>query len=187
MKKVLFLGFNLAIICAVAAGALAGVYALTKERIEKQIWEQQVKAARKVLPQAKKFELEKKLQERAKKRFSIVDKIFAGYDSEGKVIGYAIQVLPRGYGGPINLVVGIFKGKVKGMEIVDLKETPGLGDGVLNKEWQKQFRGKTAGDPLEIRKDIDAVSGATISSKAVASGVKVALQVYEAFLKGEAQ
>ncbi len=187
MKKILFLSFNLAIICAIAAAALAGVYALTKERIEKQIWEQQVKAARKVLPEAKKFELEEKLQEEAKKKFSILDKVFTGYDTEGKVIGYAIQVLPRGYGGPITLMVGVSEGKVEEIEVVDLKETPGLGDGILNKDWQKQFLGKTVNDSLEVRKDIDAVSGATISSKAVANGVKAALEVFKTFLEEEAQ
>lgn len=182
MKKILFLGLNLAIICATAAGALAGVYALTKRRIEKQIWEQQVKAAREVLPQAKDFKLEEKLQKKAKEKFPLVDKIFTGYDSNGKIIGYAIQVLPRGYGGPITLMVGVFEGKVRGIEVVDLKETPGLGDGILNKSWQKQFLGKTADDPLEVRKDIDAVSGATISSKAVSAGVKTALEVTKTFL-----
>lgn len=176
MKQILFLGLNLAIICSLAAGALAGVYALTKERIERQIWEQQVKAARNVLPEAKKFELSDKLKKEAQKKFPIVDKVFLGYDSEGKVIGYAVQVLPRGYGGPITLMVGVYDNRVRKIEIVDLKETPGLGDVVLDKEWQKQFSGKTVDDPLEVGKDIDAISGATISSRAVAIGVKEALE-----------
>lgn len=187
MKKILLLGFNLAIICAIAAGALAGVYALTKERIEKQIWEQQVKAARKVLPMAKKFKLSQEYLQKAKKDFPILDKIFIGYDSEGKIVGYAIQVLPRGYGGPITLMVGVAEDKVIGLEVVDLKETPGLGTGVLDKKWQKQFLGKTAQDQLEVRKDVDAISGATISSKAVTIGVKTSLEVVKSFSEGREQ
>ncbi len=176
MRKILFLGMNLAIICAIAAGALAGVFALTKVKIEKQIWEQQVKAARLALPEAKKFKLSENLKKRAQKDFPMVDKIFSGYDKSGRLVGYAVQVLPRGYGGPIVLMVGVSRDRVEGIEIVDLKETPGLGDGVLNKNWQKQFLGKTAEDPLEVKKDVDAVSGATISSKAVTNGVKTALE-----------
>ncbi len=184
MRKILFLGFNLAVICAIAAGALSGVYTLTRERIEKHIWEQQVKAARKVLPEAKEFKLEPRLAKKAQKRFSILDKIFIGFNSKGEIVGYAFQVLPRGYGGPIILMVGISGGEVRGIEVVDLKETPGLGDGILNKGWQKQFLGRTLKDPLEVNKDIDAVSGATISSKAVTNGVKTALQVFEKFATG---
>ncbi len=185
MKKILLLGFNLAIICAIAASALAGVYALTRERIAKQIWEQQVKAAREVLPGAKEYKLEERLQSEAKNKFPVVDKIFGAYDSQGRAIGYAIQVMPRGYGGPIVLMVGVKEGKVQKIYVVDLKETPGLGDGIRDGKWQKQFAGKTIEDPLEVKKDIDAISGATISSKAVASGVKAALEVFETFLSGE--
>ena len=91
--------------------------------------------------------------------------------------GKAIQVSTRGYGGPIDMLVGIDEqGKVSGVKILNQRETPGLGAGISKPAFLKQFIGKTKNDPLVPKNDIDAITGATISSRAVCLGVKNALE-----------
>ena len=91
--------------------------------------------------------------------------------------GRAISVSPKGYSGPIDMLVGIDpQGKVSGVKILAHRETPGLGANIAKPKFLDQFKGKTMNDPIEPKKDIDAVTGATISSKAVCNGVKEALR-----------
>lgn len=91
--------------------------------------------------------------------------------------GKALVVAPRGYGGKIEMLVGVdSSGKVTGVKILNHTETPGLGANIVRPDFLKQFVGKSAGDPIEPKKDIDAITGATISSKAVCMGVKEALR-----------
>ena len=89
--------------------------------------------------------------------------------------GEAITVAPRGYAGPINMLVGVDKAKVVGVKILNHRETPGLGNKIVKPEFLRQFAGKTLTDPIEPKKDIDAITGATISSRAVSKGVREAL------------
>jgi len=91
--------------------------------------------------------------------------------------GKAVSVSPRGYSGPINMIVGVDKsGKVVGIKILNQTETPGLGADVVKPKFLNQFIGKTGKDPIEPKKDIDTITGATISSRAVCKGVKEALE-----------
>lgn len=92
---------------------------------------------------------------------------------EGKVF----QVSPQGYGGPISMLVGVGSfGEVTGVKILSQRETPGLGANIIKVLFLRQFVGKTVKDPLEPKQDIDAITGATISTKAICKGVKDALR-----------
>jgi electron transport complex protein RnfG len=94
--------------------------------------------------------------------------------------GRAIAVKSRGYGGEIELLVGIDEqGKVSGLKVLNHRETPGLGANIVKPDFLNQFKGKTAADKLEAKMDIDAISGATISSRAVCKGVKDALEKFQ--------
>lgn len=91
--------------------------------------------------------------------------------------GKAIRVSARGYSGPFDMLVGIDKeGKVSGLKILNQRETPGLGANISKPSFLKQFVGKSAQDPIEPKKDIDAITGATISSRGVCEGVRQALR-----------
>lgn len=72
-------------------------------------------------------------------------------------------------------------GAVRGIEIMDYRETHG-GE-VRNAKWRAQFSGKRAGAPLELDEDIKNISGATLSCKHIADGVRRLLASYEAVLK----
>ena len=73
--------------------------------------------------------------------------------------------------------------RVKGMKILSQRETPGLGTNVEKPKFQKQFIGKGMKDAIEPKKDIDAITGATISSRAVCEGVKTVLRDSEQYRK----
>ena len=92
--------------------------------------------------------------------------------------GCIVQVTVKGYGGPIEVKVGVLKdGAVAGMEVggAAFAETPGLGEGVKDEAFWSQFIGKTGS--FEINSNVDAISGATISSTAVVKAVNAALAI----------
>jgi len=97
--------------------------------------------------------------------------------------GVVRQILVKGYSSDIEILVGIDKDrKVSGLKILSQRETPGLGAKIVQKQFLDQFIGKQLGDPLEPKKDIDAITGATISSRAVCNGVR---QVLKSALGGD--
>ena len=106
----------------------------------------------------------------------LVTKVFAS-DA-----GYAIEVTPSGFNAAIDMMVGVSKdGKVLGISIISCTDTPGLGATVAaensaGEAFRSQFVGMSG--KLAVTKDggaVDAVTSATISSRAVTSGVNAAL------------
>ena len=100
---------------------------------------------------------------------------------EGKLAGYCVQVTTNGFGGAINMMVGVDAvGKVTGVSILSMSETAGLGARASEPGFLGQFQG-LSGQPM-LKKDdaqrgeIDAISGATITSRAVTHGVDAALE-----------
>lgn len=181
------LGLILMLVSAVSAGALSVTYAVTKDRIASQKKLEELKAVMRALPGARSprdlAELPREAA-RAARIYPDVAKIFRA-GKESAPTGYCVQVVPRGFGGPILMAVGITPdGEVAGVAVISHRETPGLGSGAAEPRWLAQFRGKGARDPLVVGEDIDAVSGATRSSKAVTAGVREALEVYRRLLEG---
>lgn len=87
--------------------------------------------------------------------------------------GYCVSLYARGFGGNVDMMVGVFSsGQIAGVEIVSHSETPGLGSRVDDAEYLRQYFGQ--GGKLTIGEEISAISGATISSKAVLAGVNAA-------------
>ena len=104
-------------------------------------------------------------------------------------IGYAVNVSSQGYGGEISMLVCFdTKGTLLGVGIVSLSETQGVGTRVTSVEFLAQFEGKTA--PLKLvtttpseKSHIAVISGATISSRAVVSGVNKASVLLEEYFE----
>lgn len=107
--------------------------------------------------------------------FSEKDIYYDAYDKDGKLIGRVLKIEAPGYSSIINALVGIdLENKITGIDIIDQQETPGLGANIEKEDFLNQFIGKTK-DLLKIKKDggeIDAVTGATISSRAITNGVR---------------
>ena len=95
------------------------------------------------------------------------------YSNEVK-IGFAFLARGMGYGGHIDILVGLENETIKGIGIVTHRETPGMGDRITEPEFKDQFLGLYIGDAALKRDDgrIDAITGATISSRAVAEAVR---------------
>lgn len=160
-------GVVLMVICFCASLLLAFVYQLTQPVIESQRSREEMALLKEVLPAAGKF---KGVTRHDEAYFEGIDK--------GKTIGFVIRAASKGYAGDIKMLVGIDSdGRIKGVRILEHAETPGLGARIAeiksgeNHPWfLEQFKEKNAKD-LKFS-DIQAITGATISSRAVFDGIK---------------
>ncbi|MBA3046188.1 MAG: RnfABCDGE type electron transport complex subunit G [Candidatus Thermoplasmatota archaeon] len=110
-------------------------------------------------------------------------------DGAGDVVGYAFTVIGSGYGGDIDMLVGIESdmATIRGLSVITHSETPGLGAKITEPWFQEQFQGKDINAlALSVNGgDIDAISGATISSSAVVDAVKETVLAKIAELQSE--
>ena len=190
MREVLRLGVVLLVVCAVAGAVLAVVNGITSDRIAAQATIRLQQALRDVLPEADEFRDETDTLSLVKAEgsvggklpFAIIDKMYTGY-SQGVRRGFAFMCVPAGYGGVIETVVGVSSsGNVTGVSVIRHSETPGLGANITGSEFQKRFVGISRGTEVKVKKDggqVDAITGATVSSRAVSNAVNEALQVFE--------
>ena len=108
-----------------------------------------------------------------------------GFDKDGKVTGAVFKVSPRGFGGLINTMVGInAEGKIINYKILSLSETPGLGSKLTSEKFTNNMKALLTSDSpdvFKVKKDggnVDAVTAATISSRAFCNGMNEALEYY---------
>ncbi len=189
-KDMFKLGLNLLIISAVAALLLAFTNNVTADTIAKRNEQANAEARKLVLESAQDFEQVKDVKTDNSKGVE-VSEIYEAKDASGNTVGYTLKVLPSGYGGTIELMVGIdsAKGQVSGINVVSNSETAGLGAKATNPEFSDQYKGKPL-EELSVLKngtpgdtEIKAISGATITSTAVTNGVDAAIEVYNNSLK----
>lgn len=103
--------------------------------------------------------------------------------SGGALTGYCVFVEQKGFGGTISLIVGTDpSGVAIGVKILNMSETPGLGSKTNDADYLSQYIGKTS--DITLGDNIDAIAGATISSKAVYNAVKAALTAVENLPEG---
>jgi len=174
MKQLTQFGVTLGLICLFATLVLAVTYEITKPKIDEQMRMEEQRALKVVIPEADSFEAK------------TIDNI--GYFDAlkgGELVGYCVNARAVGYGGGIRLVVGITPdGVIKGIEVLQHQETPGLGSkikeirpGESEPYFLKQFKGKEA-STVVVRKNIDAITGATISSKALTDAVRTTVDEF---------
>ena len=170
---VLRLAGTLLLICAVTAGLLAGVNSITAPIIDELNAAKTQEAISAVLPGG--FDTE--IADYADAS-GIVSKVYQGAN------GYAVEVGPGGFDNTITMMVGIDnEGKVLGISVVNHTETAGLGavadaDTPKGIAFREQFMG--ASGSVSVTKDggtMDAITGATITSRAICVGVNAALDV----------
>ena len=105
----------------------------------------------------------------------------------GSPVGYSISTFTeKGYSGKFTLMVGLDKnGAVNNITVLENKETPGLGTRMAEPEFKDQFKGRRGDKPFAVKNDdgdIDAITGATISSRAFCDAVNRAFSVYTMYL-----
>ena len=189
-KDMFKLGLNLLIISAVAALLLALTNSVTASTIAQRNEQANAEARKLVLESAQDFEEVKDVKTDNSKGVK-VSEIYEAKDASGNTVGYTLKVLPSGYGGTIELMVGIdsANGQVSGINVVSNSETAGLGAKSTDPEFSDQYKGKPL-EELSVLKngtpgdtEIKAISGATITSTAVTNGVDAAIEVYNNSLK----
>jgi len=160
---------------------IIGIYLLTFDTIKENKARELQQAIFKVLPGVSK--IQKLHYENNQLLIVNIDgmddeMIFAGYDQQGQFVGYAIQGAGPGFQDTISLLFGYIPSEiiVTGMEILDSRETPGLGDKIFkDMAFVNEFKGLSIQSELKAVKkgkktrenEIDSITGATISSKAV--------------------
>lgn len=174
----------LTLICIVCSALLSGVYALTAAPIEKANADKLNDAIGEVLPAFSSLS-EAKTIELGGKTYSYYEVA----DSAANVVGYAINSAVGGFGGPVSLMVGVLAdGTVYNTKVLSHSETPGLGAKCTEPAFADQFKNL---DPsvkkLSVKKDggdIDAITAATITSRAYTEAVALAASISKA-IKGE--
>jgi RnfABCDGE-type electron transport complex G subunit len=187
----------LVLISAVAAAGVGSVYVLTKKRIDQQREKEEEEALEKVFGPGAKRDV---INESA----ASDDRVYRVQSAEGQLLGYVANGSARGYSSVLKVVVGLDPEweKVVGINVVSQQETPGLGSRIeerrTGKTWwkvltgqkgtreekQAWFQAQFAQKPIEdVRlrrkpeeKGVDAVTGASVTSRAVVSAVSDAIK-----------
>lgn len=199
MKKILKNTAILTVITLVAGCLLGLVYEITKEPIAIAKENAKQEAYKAVLEDADAFVVYEAFDaEEAAKIVSEagytddVTEVVVAEDASGEAIGYVVTVTSHdGYGGDISLSVGILNdGTVKGIEMLSIAETAGLGMKADEPEFKEQFKDKQVEKFVYTKSGedgddkIDALSGATITTNAVTNAVDSALVYFQNVLGG---
>jgi len=185
----------LTLISVVFGGLLALVYQVTKGPIEKSELADRIKAIKAVLPPFVNNPLAEAKTIKVKDEATGVEKEVTFYpakDKSGRLIAVAVgNVSKIGYGGDIKLVVGIdIDGKIRDYRILSYAETPGLGTKATESPFKDQFKGRSLKNTkFKVKKDggdIEAITGATITSRAITSVLAESLRLFQKeYGKGE--
>lgn len=199
MKKIIKNTFILTVITLVAGVLLGLVYEITKEPIKIAKEEIKSNAYRAVMKEAEMFEEYNEFDTKKASKVLSEEKIPGCVVNEvveakkgSDVIGYVITVTTsEGYGGDIQISVGILAdGNVQGVEILSIGETAGLGMNANTPGFKKQYVDKKV-ESFVVTKtgasaenEIEAISGATITSKAVTNAVNAAVVYFNSIVGG---
>lgn len=200
-KKILKDAIALFMIALVAGVSLSVVYEITKEPIAASKLAAKEKAYSTVYPEASKFQSNDQIDELLEKAPEIIqqegyenviiEEAFESIGNDGKATGVVMMITTReGYGGNITITLGVDNNmKITGMEILSITETAGLGMKAKDDDFKSQYKDRTV-DRFTVVKsgstsesEIDAISGATITSDAVTTAVNTGLLYIENYLK----
>lgn len=170
-KEILKLGLILGLVCLLAGFALSATYSITKDKITEQQRRALVQAQKEIFPDASEF---KKIEiEETKVGSATLKEIYECLNENENLIGYIATASTPGYGGSIIFVLGINNDfSIKGVKVTEQTETPGLGANIAKPSFLEQFIGKTLNDEFVVKKDIEPITSATISSRSIAIGIK---------------
>ena len=199
MKKILKDAFALLMITLVAGILLGFVYSITKEPIAQQEQLTKERSCQEVFADAATFENDTDDLEAAAAAMKAagyevqtLSEILVAKDDSGSTLGYVLSLVdPEGYGGDISFMMGIrLDGTLNGISILSIGETAGLGMNADTDAFKSQFANKkvekftftTTGSTSDS--EIDALSGATITTTAMTNGVNAGLAAFSS-LGGE--
>lgn len=175
-KAIIIPTVSLFLICLVVTAVLALTNSITADKITENEAQSKQESMFSVLPAAASFE---EIEP---------DVLYQGFDKDKKPVGYAISTSAQGYGGSVKVMTGIDSaGVIVGVDVFyNDDETPGLGKNTSNESFRAQYKGMNTKEDIVVSKDnttgaaqeIDAVTSATISSRAVTKAVNEACRIY---------
>jgi len=171
VKSILNITLRLFIVCTIIAAVVAGVNALTAEKISANEQKEINDTIAKVFTEGKIEKISEGDSE------SSVSAIYGIKDSsEGSTVGYSVICAPKGFGGEIKMMVAFdYEKNIKAIRIMSHSETPGIGDKVQKDEsFAAQFEGRSQEMTYGVD-GIDKISGSSKSSGAVLNGVNDAI------------
>jgi electron transport complex protein RnfG len=173
---------SLFVITIIAGVSLGFINDLTKGPIAKAKLERKVNALKQVLPEFNNNPIEQvKLIKSDKAKDSI--EIYTGMLDDLQIGTAVIGSSEKGYSGLVKIMVGFNPdGSIKNIVVLEQKETPGLGTKMKGEKFVRQFRGKKPSEfnlkPEKDGGDVDAIAGATISSRAFGEATQIAYDVF---------
>lgn len=192
MNKSIQMVVVLTVISLLSGLALGGLHQLTHELAENNILRfKKIPAVADIYevvagkqPPAERAAIEEGLL--AEKRYVELDgeqKLFFVVREDGEPYAVALEDYGQGFGGELGVMIGfeLATGNLIGIGITTMSETPGVGTKVRDASFLKQFQGLAGGSTFKVKKDggdIDAVTGATVSSRAVAQAIERAAAFY---------
>ena len=202
-NKIIKDALALTLITLVAGVALGGVYEITKDPIARQEAQAKAEAYEQVFTDAAAFEevkmddtliqtIRDQLDQEGYKAQSI-EEIMRAEDQSGEMLGYAFTVVTsEGYGGDIQFSMGVQNdGTLNGISILSIGETAGLGINADTPAFKDQFVGKQV-EQLQYTKngatqddEINAISGATVTTNAMTNGVNAGLCAFRVMEGGD--
>lgn len=187
VKSVAISVVSLVSICAVASFLLAMTNSATQKVIENLAQEKETQNRKMVLQEAKDFSHEGKTISLDGTNYVY----YQGYDENENIVGYVFTTVVKGYSGDIRVMTGVgTDNTVKGVRILELSETAGLGMNAQNDSFLTQYKGlkseiELSSGASNSDNTVDALTGATITSNAVTDAVNIALSLNEAVQGGE--
>lgn len=181
MKELARLVLTLTVICVLSGLLLGWVHGLTEEPINAALREERLAAVWQVIPPFDNSPDEDAVTVTEDGR----EWTFYVGRKEGRFSGTAVESFSdKGYGGTITVMVGITAdGHLQGIQILQQQETPGLGARIQEADFKDQFSGKSITETRwAVRKDqgdVDQITAATISSRAVVDAVQRGIKVYQ--------
>lgn len=202
-NKIIKDALALTLITLVAGVALGGVYEITKDPIARQEAQAKAEAYEQVFTDAAAFEevemddtsiqtIRDQLDQEGYKAQSI-EEVMRAEDQSGETLGYAFTVVTsEGYGGDIRFSMGVQNdGTLNGISILSIGETAGLGMNADTPAFKDQFVGKQV-EKLQYTKngatqddEINAISGATVTTNAMTNGVNAGLCAFRVMEGGD--
>lgn len=182
MRDTVMPAIKLLVITLFAALLLSGVNYITKGPIAQHSLDKQNEARKGALSAAQEFEeIDFSSLSGADKHINV--KAVHKGTADGTLVGYTVIAIGKGYGGDIEVTVGIkANGTVEAVLINSHGETKDIGTKCMENSWLVQFVGKNG--QTALGKDVNAVSGATRTSEGITGAVNNAMAFYTEFLAG---
>lgn len=169
MKKTIKMVLAMTVLGMISAALLTGVYAWTNPIIEANLRQIFFEKIEEYLPEAK--DTENITEEDQYPEIHVV------YGPDDELIGFMIENTAGGYEGDIlYFAIADEEGYIKGVEVIEHTETPGIGAEIEREEFRQQFVGKHYTDSFAAGDEIDIISGATVSSQAMIASLRNTMQ-----------